>query len=77
MTPQEQYGGTLWYFSVDFLRLENWSPFTSIVLDLAAPLFTPETPKVFLWTPTRHPPLHRHSGEQIMSEFSFLGKLSL
>ena len=30
-----------------FLHLKTWSPFTSIVFDLAAMLFTPETPKVF------------------------------
>ena len=40
LTPQEQYGGIL--SSIVFLRLKNRSPFTSIVLDLAATLFTPE-----------------------------------
>ena len=30
-----------------FIRFKNWSPFTSVVVDLAATLFTPETPKVF------------------------------
>ena len=34
-------------FSVFFSRLKNQSPFTSIVVGLAATLFTPETPKVF------------------------------
>ena len=60
------------FFSV-LLRLNLWSLDTSIVLDSAATLFTPETPKVFLWTQT----LHWHSGEEIMSEFSFLVELSL
>ena len=45
---------------VIFLLLKNWSPFTSIVLDLAAMLFTPETPKVLCQLNT---PLHQHSGE--------------
>ena len=30
-----------------------------------------------LWTQTLHPPLHRHSGEWTVSEFSFFGELSL
>ncbi len=56
MTPQEQYGGLLCFYSVVCLRLKNWSLFTLIVLDLAATLFTPETPKLFQ---TLHQPLHR------------------
>ena len=46
MTPQEQYGGILCYFSVVFLHFKE-SPVTSIVLDLAATLFSPESPEVF------------------------------
>ena len=33
--------------SVVYIHLKEWSPFTSVVLDLAATLLTPETPKVF------------------------------
>ena len=47
MTPQEQYGGILWaLFCWFFLHLKTWSPYTSIVLDLVATLFTTETPKL-------------------------------
>ena len=46
-TPQEQYGGILNFLSDAFLSSKNRSPFTSIVFDLAATLFTPESPKVF------------------------------
>ena len=35
------------FVSVFFSRLKKWSLFTSVVLDLAATLFTPETPKGF------------------------------
>ena len=47
MTPQEQYGGMLCFLSVVFFMSEDSSLISSIVLDLAATLFTPETPKVF------------------------------
>ena len=70
MTPQEQYGGWM----VVFLRWKYQSPVTSIVLDLAATLFTPETPKLFCGL--KHfffPPLHRKSGELILSEFFHFG----
>ena len=49
------------------------------ILDSAATLFTPETPKVFCglkhFTPP--PPVHQQSGAWIMSEFSFLDELFL
>ena len=35
------------FFSVVFFCLKNQSPVTSVVLDLAATLFTPETPNLF------------------------------
>ena len=47
---------TLRFLMLFIVRLKNRSPFTSIVLDLAATLFTPETPKVFFCGPqTLHP----------------------
>ena len=55
--------------SVVFIRYtKKCSPFTSIVLDLAETLFTPETPKVSCGLK----PLQWHSGEYIMSAFSFV-----
>ena len=59
---------------VCFFTSEEGVPFTSIVLDFAATLFTPETPEVICGL-TLHPTLHWHSGEWIMSElkcFSFI-----
>ena len=38
-----------------YTKFEKRSPFTSIVLDLAATLFTPETPSVFYVLNTTHP----------------------
>ena len=73
MTPQEQYGGMLRFF-LGFLHLKKWSTFNSIVLDWAATLFTPETPKVFFGL---YPPSHLYSDEKIMSEFRFFSELSL
>ena len=43
--------------------LKKESLVTSIVLDLAAALFTPETPEVFSGLKQAPPPLHRHNGE--------------
>ena len=48
MTSQEQYGGILCFFPVVFMCLKKWSAFTSVVLDSALTLFTPETPKCFM-----------------------------
>ena len=62
---------TLCFFLLLILHWKKDLPYNSIELDLAATLFTNETRE------TLHPPLHRHSGEYIMSEFSFLGQLSL
>ena len=52
MTPQEHF----MFLSVVFKHLRNWSTFTLIVLDLAATLFTPETPEVFCGHLTPPPP---------------------
>ena len=46
MTPQEQYGGLLGFFSVVLLRLQKRSQLTSFVFDSAAMLFTPNTAEV-------------------------------
>ena len=53
MTPQELYGENFKNKIFSFLTLKNWSPVTSIVLNLAATLFTPES---VLWTQTLPPP---------------------
>ena len=47
MTPHEQHGGKLCFFSVVLLPLKKDSPLTSLVLDSAQTKFTPETPEVF------------------------------
>ena len=55
-TPHEQYGGIFRFVVVIYLRLKKWSPFTSILLNLAATLLTPETPEVFCGLePFTHP----------------------
>ena len=46
MKSHEQYRGML-YFSIVLLCLKLWLLISSIALDCAATLFTPETPKVF------------------------------
>ena len=48
MTPQVQYGGMLCSVVFYVLRLKTWLPVTSVLLDLAATLFTPETPECFV-----------------------------
>ena len=63
-------------FRVKFEYRGLRTPVTSIVLDLAATLFIPESPKVFCGLKHFHPTLHRHSAEEIMSGFSFFGELS-
>ena len=51
-------------FSVVCVHLKTWSPFTLVVLVLAATLFTPETPKVFHGL--KHFTLHLHRADWIM-----------
>ena len=62
MTPHEQYGGMLSFFCC-FIRSEDRSLMSSIVLDSAATLFTPETPKVLCGLNHFKLPLHWHKGE--------------
>ena len=64
-------------FSVVLLRLKKDSPLTSIVLDYALTKFTPETPAALCGVKHFNLPLYPHSGEWIMSAFSFLDELSL
>ena len=72
MIPQEKDGGI---FGGDFQLFLLRFGVTSIVLDLASKLFTPETQKCFMDSNTS-PTLHQHSGEEIMSGCSSLGELS-
>ena len=51
-------------FSVVCVHLKTWSPFTLVVLVLAATLFTPQTPKVFHGL--KHFTLHLHRADWIM-----------
>ncbi len=48
---------------------ETWSQFTSVDREITATPFSCET-KLSLT-------IHRHEGEEIVTEFSFLGELSL
>ena len=45
-TPHEQYGGMLCFFCC-LITSEDRLLMSSIILDLARTLFTPESPKVF------------------------------
>ena len=62
-TSQEQDRGMLCFFGC-LLHRKNQSPVTSIVLDLAATLFTPDLQKSFVDSNTS-PHLHQSSDEGI------------